>query len=572
MNSKTPIAFMSYVHLDDKYKQLTTFRERLGDEIQVQTGNEFHIFQDRRDIQWGQNWRQRIENSLDETTFLIPIITPSFFNSEPCRDELARFVEREKTLGRNDLILPVYFVDTPLLNEAELRAADELAEVIASRQYADWRELRFEPFTNPQVGKMLEQLALQVRNALPRVENVKKVPIKTRGTPDAQAAGVTKGETEGQSTKSPQTKKDSPTRIVDPMYWGDFVTITEAIKNSGPGTRIIVRPGLYQEGLIIDKPLEIIGDGEPGEVVVQAIGMDVILFQTTMGRVVNLVLRQMGGEKWYGVDITQGRLELEDCDITSESLACVGIHGGASPRLRRNRIHDSKNGNGVLVYQNAQGTLEDNDIFRNAFSDVEIKSGSNPTLRRNRIHDSKPSGGVLVHEGGQGIFEDNDIFGSELAGVEIKNTGNPTLRRNRIYESKTSGILVFDGGLGILEDNEIFGNANSGVQIKTAGNPTLRRNRIRNNKQSGVYVYESGLGMLEDNEIVGNRYSGILSTEGGNPIVKKNRVYENDYYGVAVNNNGGGTFEDNDLTKNVKGAWFISADSDANVKRFNNKE
>jgi hypothetical protein len=31
-----------------------------------------------------------------------------------------------------------------------------------------------------------------------------------------------------------------------------------------------------------------------------------------------------------------GRLHLERCDITSQSIACVGIHGGADPRLLRN--------------------------------------------------------------------------------------------------------------------------------------------------------------------------------------------------------------------------------------------
>ena len=34
--------------------------------------------------------------------------------------------------------------------------------------------------------------------------------------------------------------------------------------------------------------------------------------------------------------------DLEGCDITSQSIKCVGIHGGADPRLLRNRIHDGK--------------------------------------------------------------------------------------------------------------------------------------------------------------------------------------------------------------------------------------
>ena len=101
VKKRQPVAFMSYVHSDDKYGHLTQFRERLSDEVRMQTGEEFPIFQDRKDIWWGQNWKERIEESLDEVTFLISIITPSFFNSQACREELELFLEREKKLKRN---------------------------------------------------------------------------------------------------------------------------------------------------------------------------------------------------------------------------------------------------------------------------------------------------------------------------------------------------------------------------------------------------------------------------------------------------------------------------------------
>ncbi len=191
---------------------------------------------------------------------------------------------------------------------------------------------------------------------------------------------------------------------------GDFTTISEAIKKSEPGTKIIVQPGLYQESLVIDKPIEIIGEGEPGEVIVQASGKNVILFQTTMGRVTNLTLRQTGGGAWVAVDIAQGRLELEDCDTISQGNACVAIHNGADPRLRRNRIHDGKQ-DGVLIYENGLGTLEDNDIFGNTVAGVEVREGGNPTLRNNRIN-KNDSQAIRVHKGGSGTFEDNDLSGN----------------------------------------------------------------------------------------------------------------------------------------------------------------
>ncbi len=432
-----PAAFMSYVHTDDRYGHLTQFRERLSAEVQVQTGHEFPIFQDRQDILWGQNWKQRIEESLDAVTFLIPIITPSFFNSQPCRKEYERFVDRETKLHRNDLILPVYYVDSPLLNDGERRLTDAVAEAIVQRQYADWRDLRFEPFTNPQVCRTLAGLAVQVRDALERVSAAEsKVVEKTRrraGTNPISRVDTQPDVTEsGEEVHRPTAKTEPPMHVVDAMGRGQFLTIGEAVRKASPGDRILVRPGLYQEGLVMDKPLEIIGEGNLGDVVIQATGQRALLFKTTMGRVANMMLKQMGGGDWYGVDIAQGRLELEGCDITSQSLACVAIHAGADSRLRRNRIHDG-NQSGVFVYDNGQGLLEDNEIVGNSNAGVAIETGGNPTLRRNRINKNGHAA-IWVHDKGGGVFEDNDLRDNVRGPWDISNNSKSKVKRARNLE------------------------------------------------------------------------------------------------------------------------------------------
>jgi hypothetical protein len=96
----TPAAFLSYVRFDDKHEdgKISEIRERLSSEVRAQTGDEFPIFQDRNDIQWGENWESRIEDALDSSTFLIPVITPSFFKSPSCRKELERFFEKRRSV------------------------------------------------------------------------------------------------------------------------------------------------------------------------------------------------------------------------------------------------------------------------------------------------------------------------------------------------------------------------------------------------------------------------------------------------------------------------------------------
>jgi TIR domain len=164
-------AFMSYARFDDQHDdgQLTQFRERLSAEVRVQTGEEFPIFQDRNDIVWGQNWQRRIDQTLDAVTLLLVIITPSFFRSHACRAEVERFLARERELGRDDLILPVYYVSTPELEDPARRETDELARVLALRQFADWRELRFKSFTSVAVRRAIAQLATRMRDSFWRL-------------------------------------------------------------------------------------------------------------------------------------------------------------------------------------------------------------------------------------------------------------------------------------------------------------------------------------------------------------------------------------------------------------------
>ncbi|MGD0609348.1 MAG: right-handed parallel beta-helix repeat-containing protein [Streptosporangiaceae bacterium] len=470
-------AFMSYARFDDQHDdgQLTAFRERLAAEVRVQTGEEFLIFQDRADIAWGQNWQQRISQALDTVTLLLVIITPGFFRSPHCRAETEQFLDRERQLGRDDLILPVYYVSTPQIDDPGRRDTDPLANALAARQHADWRELRFEPATSPVARRAIAHLATRMRDTFWRTPASTPVPART---PPADLAGPPALQAPHAAAARSAARTEPPTHVVDPFHRGDFTTISEAIKTARPGDRILVRPGLYPESLVIDKPLEILGDGPAADIQVHARDAHVVVFRANISRITNLTLRQVGGEgTWYGVDIGQGRLELEGCDITSHSGPCVAIHGGADPRLHRNTIHDGKNV-GVAVWDQGLGVLEDNDITANADAGVAIGTGGNPTLRRNTIHDGKHVG-VWVWDQGLGILEDNDITANADAGVAIQTGGNPTLRRNRINRNEYHAVRIYLGGKGVVEDNDLTGNKQGAWDIAADSRRNVTRARNR---------------------------------------------------------------------------------------------
>jgi hypothetical protein len=269
------------------------------------------------------------------------------------------------------------------------------------------------------------------------------------------------------------------TLVVSAMGRGHYRTISEAMKAAKEGAKILVKEGVYREALVINKPVEIIGDGETSEIILEYSDGNCILMQTNYAKVKGLTIcGQAGlkGKEYFGVNIPQGCLVLEDCDITSDSLACIGIHGlTAKPRISRCKIHDSKQ-NGIFVYERGQGIVEDCDIFANTLAGVEIKEEANPTICHCKIHDNKASG-ILVWQKGQGIVENCDIFGNTNAGVKIREESNPIIQKCRINRNGYEAIWSQNNGKGTVENCDLTGNKRGAFDIDSTSQVQQSNNK-----------------------------------------------------------------------------------------------
>ena len=156
-DSKPPIAFLSYAHRDDQQTagKITELREALQLAVSSVVGEDFEIFQDSDAIAWGKQWQGRLDEALGQAQFLLAIITPSYFKSAPCRDELEKFVALERRATRSDLILPLYFRTIRDINTSQ----DQLVQLISRRQYRDWREVRNKPLEDPSIREKIDELA-----------------------------------------------------------------------------------------------------------------------------------------------------------------------------------------------------------------------------------------------------------------------------------------------------------------------------------------------------------------------------------------------------------------------------
>jgi len=260
--------------------------------------------------------------------------------------------------------------------------------------------------------------------------------------------------------------------VVSPS--GQYSTITAALKQAKAGDRIVVKTGLYRENLILDKTVELIADGYP---VIESTG-HCIWMQTDYAVVRGFTLqcRATPADNKAAVSIPQGKLVLEQCDVTSDSLTCVAIGGrGTQAIVRACQLHDSQEA-GISIYDQATAQVEDCDIFDNALAGIQIKTGGNPIVRRCKIHDGKDVG-VFVNENGSGQLEDCDILGNAFSGVAIKTGGNPTVRRCTIKNNIQHGVYAHDNGRGTIEACNLRGNQREAWNIDSSSQVQRRENK-----------------------------------------------------------------------------------------------
>jgi len=158
----SPIGFWSYARQDDEEK-LSGLRSILQRQLQQKYGREpIKIFQDVAAIPPGADWNNKITEALHSSTFLIPIITPNFLESEWCNQEFFLFLEREQAIAKefpelaaSKRIFPIFYIDITDVEAFDSRLLPELRK----RQWANFRDLIYKEDTHESVRLRLDQIA-----------------------------------------------------------------------------------------------------------------------------------------------------------------------------------------------------------------------------------------------------------------------------------------------------------------------------------------------------------------------------------------------------------------------------
>jgi len=398
--------------------------------------------------------------------------------------------------------------------------------------------------------------------------------VRTAATPTLIPTNIqTAGQNKTQKTGSINNFSVQKTIVVSAKGSGDFSTIAEAIRNASANAHLLIRPGIYNESIVIDKNLEIKGDGQPENVVIISAYSSCVQMQTDKATVRGLTLQGRGrqnGKAFFAIDVLRGELMLEDCDISSDSLSCVAIHGAnANPFLENCRIHDGAD-SGIYIFDNARARIENCDVYQNANANIAITQGANPTIKNSRIYDGENGGIVVWGNGATATIEDCEITNHRLANIGISQSANPIFRRCKISGGRDSGVFVQQKGYGAFEECDVYGNAKAEVAVTDGSNTTLRRCTIHDGRESGVYVGNLARALVESCNIYDNADAGVYVYDESVVAVRRCNIHRNGKVAVRVKENSRASVEDCDLRGNRIATW--ETEHGVIVERKNNRE
>ena len=265
--------------------------------------------------------------------------------------------------------------------------------------------------------------------------------------------------------------------------------VQDAVDRCPPGGSLLLSPGAHAGPLLIaaDKVVHVFGRGRATLRTTTGEGATLVSLAHASTFDGLLLKRDVPGGKekerfWsYCVFVHGGGLRLQNCAVTSKSLAAVGVDHGASPTIVDCRIHHCVGPGILFVGHGTRGTVLGCEIDHNLHAGVTVDGGADPLLALNYFHDGGTFDVLIIGHGTKGRLERNELRGSRDGGVIITEDAAPVLAFNALHCGGGAGV-VSDSSFARLIGNFVWGNAGAGLSFRRDGAaPALCGNFIFDN-------------------------------------------------------------------------------------------
>jgi len=376
------------------------------------------------------------------------------------------------------------------------------------------------------------------------------------GGPDFQTfATPTRGLSNGTTLNTLYVDDDwsSPDNDGDHAWGFDaFSSIQDAIDFAPADSTINVEAGNYEESLVIDKSLTLIGN--PGD---ESIGPDAsapLIFYC--GKVIRIEASE--------VSVSGFVLDGQDCSDLIIRLGTNVTGVTISDNETRYGFRGIGFGGGNSGDAAGSSTVDNNYIHSNN-TGIRIDSGSNNIIQNNTI--SGNGEGILL-SANFSTPNGNQILNNQITendyGVYVDDTGTLTISDNIISNNYYEGIYLnyatstLDITRNTVESNQNGGSSGIYINQITSGNANISENTISSNGSYGIYINgvdNTSEVLIDGNTIESNSSVGIyLANSVTNTTITNNTLQNNGTQtistGIVVDSASGNKAHENTISGN----------------------
>ncbi|AUY52726.1 right-handed parallel beta-helix repeat-containing protein [Streptomyces sp. CB01881] len=320
---------------------------------------------------------------------------------------------------------------------------------------------------------------------------------------------------------------------------GSYRTIGEALQVARSGAVISVRPGRYDENLVVTKMVTIAAEDVRGSVRISPRRGSVVQVLAEAVQLTGLVI-QGQDDDLPAVDVPQGQLALQDCEVIGNSWTAVLTRRQGSLAMRGCRVTNPA-GAGLVETSDGTSVVEDSVIEHLGTSALVIGERSNPVVRRCVLRDARGNG-VCANGEARGVIEDCEISATDKPAVALEEQSTTRLVRTEVRDS-AQGVFLGSTARVVLEECTVTAVRGHGFVLANGTDPLLRRCRAVRTQGHGLHVAGRSRGTFEDFEVTSAAQAGIFVGESSGPTLVRAVVRDGEADGVELSGESAAEFD-----------------------------
>ncbi len=256
---------------------------------------------------------------------------------------------------------------------------------------------------------------------------------------------------------------------------GNYTTIQSAVNAAINGDTIYVYAGTYNENIIVDKTITLIGE-DRNVTTIKGNNLNATIVIT--GESINLrgfTIKNDGSQD--GIYTATSVHTMTDNIFTSTSRG-IHLYYSSENTITGSVFYDNTR-SGVYMDVGQNNTISDNEFYNNTDEALYLTGCGTSYIERNVIHDNGK--GIHALEATGNIIRNNVIesnsYGIHFAGMITVHSNFNTISHNRINDNTICGIRIEHSQFNRIEFNEIKGNGR-GIQFDFTGANVIRNNNI----------------------------------------------------------------------------------------------